>query len=188
MQQNKYFIIVSLVSLSTLLFSCSKQWIDKRVVSLYAKDTVGTQIIRGSGYMSGDIIFTSAHVVPDDRWTYFASGEASSYRVYARDIDTDRAILNPQHIPVKYNSSSFLLGGNLKTWTPVYALVLRSGWTKRIEGKIIWKKDILWYTKEGKTVPIKWVFLTDMEFLPWESWSPVFDIDGNLIDVVHVGK
>lgn len=170
--------------LGIITSSCVQVWNDAKVISLYAKDTSGIQTIRGSWYMSGKFIFTSAHVVPDDRWIYFVSGSALMYKVHFRDIYTDRAILASKNI------SNILLpvfsGSYMPIWAPVYSLVFRSGSVQRLDGKVVWTGDILWYTQEGKSFPIKWISLTDIEFLPWESWSPIFDTSWNLIDVVHV--
>ena len=159
------------------------------VISIIWRDSSGIVKIRWSGYFyAPDLVVTSAHVVPDDRIVYQGISHEKIFplTLVSRDISRDVAILSSSK-KVGKSSGELFQRGTLQKDAPIYALVYQSGALLRVDGRITEKDaSALAYDQNGKSTILTGVILTDMHFFPWESGSPVFDNQGNLIDVVHV--
>ena len=46
--------------------------------------------------------------------------------------------------------------------------------------------SIIGYDTTGRVVTLSGIVLTDLEFLPGDSGAPIYTLDKELIDVVHV--
>ncbi len=160
-----------------------------KVISIIWMDSSGMIKIRWSGYFyTPDSVVTSAHVVPDDRIMYqgISGDNIFSLTLVSRDISRDVAILSSSK-KIGKSSGELFQRGTLEKNSPIFALVYRSGAVTRLDGKIReLDASILAYDQNGKSLTLTGILMTDIEFFPWESGSPLFDTEGSLIDVVHV--
>lgn len=181
-----YFIVAILI-ISGVFFSFPDR--SHHLISIIWRDASGIVKIRWSGYFyTPDSVVTSAHVVPDDRIVYQGISHEKIFplTLVSRDISRDVAILSSSK-KVGKSSGELFQRGTLEKDSPIFALVYRSGAVTRLDGKIReLDASLLAYDQNGKTLTLTGILMTDIEFFPWESGSPVFDDKGNLIDVVHV--
>ncbi|MBC7503976.1 trypsin-like peptidase domain-containing protein [Candidatus Gracilibacteria bacterium] len=177
--------IIILISISLLLTACMQSRYE--TMEIIGKESQTKQVlIRGMGVMLPDgSIFTSAHVVRDDRLIYETDGVI--YRVWERDTIGDRAILS--QIPdLKSKIRDIVKNTNIiRVGDPIYTEVTRSGSIVRIAGKVVDPSGVVTgYDTTGRVMILSGIVLTDISLLPGDSGSPIFTHLGELIDVVHV--
>lgn len=176
---HKILILISLF----LLTACTHNQYE--TVEILWKNQTNATLVRWMGVKGSDgSILTSAHVVRDDNLSYMIQGER--YRVVKRDIWSDRAVLSQRVVSGWYTESIWQLK-SIYVWDPIYTEVNRSKKITRLNGKVLNPiGSIIWYDNLGRTITLSWIVLTDLELLPWDSGAPLFDRDGDLIDVIHV--
>lgn len=129
-------------------------------------------------------ILTSAHVVRDDTLNYRVDGE--KYIVVKRDISADRAILSQRVVSGWYTENIWQLH-NIYVWDPIYTEVIRAKKMVRLTGKVLNPNgSVIGYDSMGRVTSLSWIILTDLTLIPWDSGAPIYNRDGEIVDVVHV--
>jgi hypothetical protein len=187
------------ISVSLLLISCTRG--DYETVEIIGKDPTTSEIrIRGMGVrLSDGSILTSDHVVRGGM-RYEVWG--MRYDVWERDMIGDRALLIRSDIGILP-----LLGGarggtgsripllvspirgetKIQKWDPIYTEVSRSGSIVKQVGKVVDPSgSVTGYDTTWWVVTLSGIVLTDLDLLPGDSGAPIYTLDRELIDVVHV--
>lgn len=141
-----------------------------------------TVFTRGTGWkMRDDTVLTAAHVVPDDRGIYTVNNDVW-YLVY-RDFGRDIALLSVHTgtIVTEWNMYTSHVGDTVKI--PVW----REGSVTWLTGSIIATGAYhVAYADNGAIRHIGPVVHTDMRTEVGDSGAPIFDVQGNIVDVVHI--
>ncbi len=175
----KIFIFISLF----LLAACTQNQYE--TVEIVWKNQTNATLVRWMWVRGSDgSILTSAHVVRDDNLKYMIEGER--YAVVKRDISTDRVILSQRVVSGGYTEDIWQLH-SIYVGDPIYTEVSRSKKITRLTGKVLNPSgSVLGYDSMGRTTTLSWIVLTDLTLLPGDSGAPIYNRDGELIDVVHV--
>jgi hypothetical protein len=185
------FRIFIFISASIFLISCTK--LDYETIEIIGKDPTTSEVrIRGMGVRFPDgSILTSDHVVRDGIiYNIWGIG----YHLWERDITGDRAILSEvqdlkfselyliEHIK---NPRRNLI--KLQKWDSIYTELSRSGSIVRQVGRVVDPNgSVTWYDTTGRVVVLSGIVLTDFDLLPGDSGAPIFTLDRELVDIVHV--
>lgn len=154
--------------------------------------TTGDEVMRGMGYQVDDAtIVTSAHVVPDDRYTYhiISGGNivGNTLTVQSRLSERDIAILSPIGKISTKKVEEIFVPSSIKSGDTVYIAVARSGAITQLSGKVDdATAQVIAYNQRGEVRVFSGIILPDTPFLPGDSGAPIFTAWGKLIDVVHV--
>lgn len=191
-------IITVLFFISCLTTSCSisNSYTPKNAIELYSGWNPMTKLW-GWIIVGPKIVYTSAHLLKNDAQGYLMiqSGAKVPLKLLLRDRSTDEAFLAISELSEKEIGAFFMdfredindrrqevqVGSTImaelvfswkalmKTWT-----VLDTAW------------DILTLDSKWSVASLTGVILTDIDFKKGDSGSPIFNIDGELIDVVHI--
>ena len=108
-------------------------------------------------------ILTSFHIVRDDNLNYMIRVVSGSYM---DDIWKLKSVY---------------------VWDPISTEVNRFKKITQLKWKVVNPSgSALGYDNLGRTTTLSWIVLTDLSLIPWDSGAPVYDRDGELVDVVHV--
>lgn len=129
-------------------------------------------------------ILTSSHIVRDDNLNYMIWWQ--KYIVVKRDTITDRAVLSQRVVSGSYMDDIWQLK-SVYVWDPISTEVNRFKKITQLKWKVVNPSgSALGYDNLGRTTTLSWIVLTDLSLIPWDSGAPVYDRDGELVDVVHV--
>ncbi len=172
-----------LISMLLILVSCTSQ--SHETVEIVWKESQNKQIVvRGMWVRIGDDkILTSAHVVRDDRLIYEAGWVI--YQVSDRDMTGDIATLSQTQ--VAKNQTQILRLSSVQKWDQVFTEVSRSGSIVRMTGKVVDPSgSVLGYDMTGRVVTLSGIVLTDIDLQPGDSGAPIYTVEWDIVDVVHV--
>lgn len=182
--------LLLLLFIPLLLIWCARSSPENWVVEIYGYQW-NEQVVRGIGVCIEDgKILTSAHVVRDDRLTYRVWDV--QLRIIQRIPQTDIAYMeittkDRRDIPCQEGRIYRGKVGNLTLWQEIILPVVRSGSVIVMRGKITTLTGtILAYDGVGRTLVLTGMLMTDIPLELWDSWAPIFDKEGRVIDVVHV--
>jgi len=153
----------------------------------------GNKVSRGMWVCIGrDYILTSAHVVRDDSMRYEVWG--MRYEVSERDFDTDIAyikIVDTEPWAIKnichHHRQYIWKHPEVFIWQSITISVMREGILTSLTGTVTsLTGTILAYDTLGRTQPLSDIIMTDISLLPWDSGAPILDMQGRVLDVVHV--
>jgi S1-C subfamily serine protease len=142
--------------------------------------------------IGADTVFTSAHVVRDDRLRYEVWG--MRYDVWERDFDVDIAYMKMNNEQWTMNNicnsyRAYVWKAQLTVWQSIYIPVIRSGSLVTLTGSITsLTGTILAYDSVGRTQTLTGLILTDISLSPWDSGAPILDGQRRVIDVVHIAE
>lgn len=152
----------------------------------------------GGVFIAPDIVSTSAHILRDDRngysmrgWTY----DITPLSILLRDDASDTAFLeigdaslhttldwiNTLRAQIATHRARIGVGSGVmvRVRNGTHILV-KTGTVLNTSGTLL----ALWNLSQLEK--IHGILLTDINFESGESGSPIFDMEGNLVDVVHV--
>ncbi|MBX9808975.1 serine protease [Candidatus Gracilibacteria bacterium] len=170
------------ITIIFILTACGKP--DFIPVEIVGKDNVYQVITRGMGILHNDILITGAHVVRNQQLQYFVGEQ--KYILQNIDYIKDRAFLSKTNDGFDTKKLySFGVKGGLGD--SVFAQVTRNNIIVTLTGKIIDASgSVLGYDGQGRITPIQGIILTDIQFISGDSGAPIFNVSGELIDLVHV--
>lgn len=174
--------ILALISIFLLTACTYNQY---ETVQILWKNQTNATLVRWMWVRWADgSILTSSHVVRDDNLNYMIGWK--KYMVVKRDIPTDRAVLSQYVVSGWYTDDIWQLK-SIYIWDPIYTEVNRSKKITRLTGKVQNPNgSALGYDNLGRTIALSWIILTDLTLLPWDSGAPIYNRDGELVDVVHI--
>jgi hypothetical protein len=167
-----------------LISSCTTG--EYETVEIIGKDPTTSEVrIRGMGVrLPGRAILTSDHVVRGGM-RYEVWG--MNYDVVESDVGWDRAILSRIQDRELRIQDVLKSRNQIWKWDPIYTEVSRSGSIVRQVGKVVDPSgSIVGYDTTWRVVTLSGIVLTDLDLLPGDSGAPIFTLDRELVDVVHV--
>lgn len=177
------------IAISLLLISCSAPPYDGSIVEIVGNRS-WISVVRGMWVCISDgRVLTSAHVVSDDRDTYMIW--ETPYSISERDIMADRAYLE-RDAADGYNpclhTREYIWKTDTQNIGDIVAIpVMRDSTLIYLTGYIITTTGtILAYDTRWQSRVLSGMVLTDVQLLPGDSWSPILDGQGRVIDIVHV--
>ena len=125
------------------------------------------------------VYLTSNHGVSDGKKIYKVANKI--VQVLDRDISKDWAVLAESPKQFSLDFSQAWIGNE------VYALVFREGNIVRLNGKVLDPSaQIAGYNSSGMITLIHNVVMTDIPFELGDSGAPIFNQQGDIVDIVHV--
>jgi len=175
----KFFLILALVILS----SCTSDRNEAVEIYGYSENRV---VVRGMWveYPDGSVL-TSAHVIQDSRIEYRIHD--TIYTVWVVDNSHDRALLVEESQSEEWKTLLLPEFSLSHTWDIISTKVKRGDKIISLTGSVLSPSgSVIWYDSRWKTRTLSGVVITDIPLMPWDSWAPLYDMKGNLIDLVHV--
>lgn len=175
--------IIFFISILFLLVSCSTEKTQVVEIHGYSDNSV---VVRGMWveYPDGSIL-TSAHVVQDSQIEYRIRD--TIYTVWVVDVSHDRALLVERTRSEEWKALLFPEFPMSHTWDIIATKIKRGDKIVSLTGSIVSPSgSVIGYDSLWKTRTLTGVVITDIPLLPWDSGAPIYDMRGNLIDLVHV--
>lgn len=170
------------------IFSCSQNQENNILYQLTGqKDHISQKSTISK--INNEFFITSYHSVSNDDFDYFIDDNwKKKLKIIYKNIENDIAFLD--YIEGNGSEADVLKEINFfdaNVWDYVYSYVFRDWVQQKITWKILSKNtNVVWLFDNWKKYNFIAKIITDLDIKKGDSWSPIYDKNGNIIDVIHI--